>query len=116
MTTLNPSRSKRSPSRSKRSVYVQDDTPAVLAALGLVPYNTSPFEEGMRLFIGILAVAAALYFIGWSTYGFSQMMVESFKWLGQFKAAELLHYTALITGAIFCYLIPVIIFCPQVLY
>lgn len=66
-------------------------------------------------FTVLLAIAAMTYFIGWAVYGFSQMMVESFKWLGGFTASQLLHYTALGTGAILCYLVPIILFAPHVL-
>lgn len=107
----------RSSSRTKRTrphpTYVL--APPSLAVLGLKPYKTTPFEEGVRMFFAILALAAVVYFIGWATYGFSQMMVESFKWLSGFTASQLLHYAALGTGALLCYIIPVIFFCPQIL-
>lgn len=72
-------------------------------------------DAALAFFTVLLALAAMGYFVGWATYGFSQMMVEAVKWLSGFTASQLLHYVALGTGAILCYIIPVIFFCPQIL-
>ncbi len=60
------------------------------------------------------ALIAITYFVTWSLHGAVQGFGAMANWLGSFTAAQLLHGSLIGAGATLCYLIPIIIFYPQI--
>jgi hypothetical protein len=81
------------------------------------PRLQKPHQDPWWMSIWILfAILAMTYFVMWSLQGAVLGLAAVTKWLGSFSAAQLLHGFLIGAGGVLCYILPLMIICPQIFF
>lgn len=105
-----PQRQRRAPERYEPA---DEDYPHEIHFRQPRPQKPDPWWMWIWILFALLAMT---YFVMWSLHGAVKCAAVLAKWLGSFTAAQLMHGFLLGSGAVLCYLLPIVIFCPQIFY
>lgn len=110
--TSRPQRQRRAPER-----YEPTDEDIMGEIHFKPPRLQKPHQDPWWMSIWILfAILAMTYFVMWSLQGAVLGLAAVTKWLGSFSAAQLLHGFLIGAGGVLCYILPLMIICPQIFF